>query len=54
MFGPGMYEEYLNDKYDSYVERMKEILSKRIHTDEDIEELKELMEYIEVDYGRRY
>ena len=54
MFKPGMYEEHLDDIYDSCIERIKEIISKEILEDEDMEELKELMEYIEADYSRRY
>ena len=54
MFRPEMYEDYLDDIYDSCIERMKEIISKEILEDEDIEELKELIEYIEADYSRRY
>ena len=54
MFRPGMYEELLDDIYDSCIERIKEIISKEILEDEDMEELKELMEYIEADYSRRY
>ena len=54
MFRPGMYEEHLDDIYDSCIERIKEIISKEILEDEDMEELKKLMEYIEADYSRRY
>ena len=54
MFKPEMYEEHLDDVYDSCIERIKEIISKEILEDEDMEELKELMEYIEADYSRRY
>ena len=54
MFRPKMYEEHLDDVYDSCIERIKEIISKEILEDEDMEELKELMEYIEADYSRRY
>ena len=54
MFRPEMYEEHLDDIYDSCIERIKEIISKEILEDEDMEELKELMEYIEADYSRRY
>ena len=54
MFRPEMYEEHLYDIYDSCIERIKEIISKEILEDEDMEELKELMEYIEADYSRRY
>ena len=54
MFRPGMYEAHLDDIYDNCIERIKEIISKEILEDEDMEELKELMEYIEADYSRRY
>lgn len=54
MFKPEMYEEHLDDIYDSCIERIKEIISKEKLEDEDIEELKELMNYIETDYSRRY
>ena len=54
MFRPEMYEKHLDDVYDSCIERIKEIISKEILEDEDMEELKELMEYIEADYSRRY
>ena len=54
MFKPEMYEEHLDDIYDSCIERIKEIISKEILEDEDMEELKELMKYIEADYSRRY
>ena len=54
MFKPGMYEDHLDDIYDNCIERIKEIISKEILEDEDMEELKELMEYIEADYSRRY
>ena len=54
MFRPEMYEEHLDDIYDSCIERIKEIISKEILEDEDMEELKELMKYIEADYSRRY
>ena len=54
MFKPEMYEEHLDDIYDNCIERIKEIISKEILEDEDMEELKELMKYIEADYSRRY
>ena len=54
MFRPEMYEDHLDDIYDSCIERIKEIISKEILEDEDMEELKELTEYIEADYSRRY
>ena len=54
MFRPEMYEEHLDDIYDNCIERIKEIISKEILEDEDMEKLKELMEYIEADYSRRY
>ena len=54
MFKPEMYEEHLDDVYDGCIERIKEIISKEILENEDMEELKELMEYIEADYSRRY
>lgn len=47
MFRPEMYEEHLDDIYDSCVERIKEIISKKAITDEEMEELKELIIYIE-------
>ena len=53
MFKPEMYEDHLDDIYDNCIERIKEIISKEILEDEDMEELKELMKYIEADYSRR-
>lgn len=49
-----MYEDYLDDVFDSYKQRLCEISSKENLSDEDIEELKVLVEYIEKDRKRRY
>ena len=54
MFRPGMYEEHLDDVFDSYKQRLCEISSQENLSDEDIEELKVLVEYIEKDRKRRY
>ena len=54
MYDASMYEEYLNDVYDSYVYRIHEITAKEILSDEEIEELKKLIAYIDNDRDRRY
>lgn len=54
MFEPNMYEDYLDEVFDSYKQRLLEISCKENLSDEDIEELKVLVEYIEKDRNRRY
>ena len=54
MFKPIDYETYLDDIYDSYKQRLCEISSKENLSDEDIEELKTIVEYIGKDRKRRY
>ena len=54
MFESNMYEYYLDEVFDSYKQRLFEISSKENLSDEDIEELKVLVEYIGKDRKRRY
>lgn len=54
MFKPIDYEDFLDDIYNSYKQRLCEISSKENLSDEDIEELKTLVEYIGKDRKRRY
>lgn len=54
MFKPIDYEDFLDDVFDSYKQRLCEISSKENLSDEDIEELKTIVEYIGKDKDRRY
>lgn len=54
MFRSNMYEDYLDDVFDSYKQRLCEISLKENISDEDIEELKTIVEYIGKDRKRRY
>lgn len=54
MYEPWMYESHLDDVFDSYVDRIHEITKKPTLSDEEIEELKELIAYIDTDKDRRY
>lgn len=54
MFKPIDYEDFLDDIFDSYKQRLCEISSKEYLSDENIEELKMIVEYIEKDRERRY
>lgn len=54
MFEPNGYEEYLDDIYDSYKKRLCDISSKEYLSNEDMEELRTIVEYIGKDRKRRY
>lgn len=54
MFRSNMYEDYLDDIFDSCKQRLCDISSKENLSDEDIEELKTIVEYIGKDRKRRY
>lgn len=54
MFKPIDYEFFLDDIFDSCKQRLCDISSKENLSDEDIEELKTIVEYIEKDRKRRY
>lgn len=54
MFKPKDYEDYLDEVFDSYKQRLCDISSKENLSDEDIEELRTIVEYIEKDRKRRY
>ena len=48
------FEDYLDDVFDSYKQRLCEISSKENLSNEDIEELKTIVEYLGKDRKRRY
>lgn len=54
MFKPNTYEDFLDDIYNSYKQRLCEISSKENLSDEDIKELRILVEYLGKDRKRRY